>query len=173
LVKILSEHPVWTSIAGVGKISDLGSGTRNLDYGNVLLHVTVYSKGNAGNEWKSPFLHAQKKVNKPKVKPVQHANEQEDFIGLRLQQLAAGKWDRKKLISGETVCFTQFDNELREKLENKAASRGLVVSSSVTKKLSLLVIDANSLMDSAKAKKAIQYGIPISNLPGYILENSD
>ena len=173
LVKILKEHPVWKSIAGVGKISDLGSGSRGGDYGNVLLHVTVFSRVNESSEWKSPFLAIPKTAFKARKTPVQVNSEQLDFISTRLQQLAAGKWDRKKLVAGESVCFTHFDNELREKLESKARSNGLVVSSSVTKKLNLLVVNANSLMESAKAKKAIQYGIPISNLPVYILENSE
>ena len=173
LVKILKEHPVWKSIAGVGKISDLGSGSRGGDYGNVLLHVTVFSKINEGSEWKSPFRTSSKKVNKPTEDQVKKEVALRETTSNRIYELATGNWDKKKLSLGDVVCFSQFDNALREKLEQDAINRGFIVSSNVTRKVKLLVIEGSSITESTKAKKAIQYEIPVSDLVSYLSENSD
>lgn len=173
LVKILKAHSVWKSIAGVGKISDLGSGSRSGDYGNVLLHVTVFSIDNEGSEWKYPFRTSSKKVRKPTVDQEKKEVALLELTLKRINELATGNWDRKKLSSGDVVCFSQFDNLLREKLESDAISRGFNVSSTITKKVNLLVIEGSSIKDSAKAKKAIQYDIPVSDLVSYLSENSD
>ncbi|MCS7159253.1 MAG: BRCT domain-containing protein [Gemmatales bacterium] len=70
-------------------------------------------------------------------------------------------------LTGKRVCFTgelrcRYHGELitRELAEELATKAGLIVMDSVTKKLDLLVVaDPNS--QSAKAKKARQYGIRI------------
>jgi hypothetical protein len=173
LVKILNEHHLWKSIAGVGKISDLGRGGRGGDYGNVLLHITVFSKGNEGSEWKSPFRASSKKVKIPTEDQVKKEDALREIVSSRIYELAMGNWDTKKLSVGDVVCFSQFDNELREKLEQDAIARGFIVLSTITKRVNLLVIEGSSIADSAKAKKAIQYGIPVSDLISYLSENSD
>jgi DNA polymerase-3 subunit epsilon len=70
-------------------------------------------------------------------------------------------------LNGKRICFTgefqcRYNGQLipRELAEELAASAGLIVTGSVTKKLDLLVL-ADPHSQSAKAKKARQYGIRI------------
>jgi DNA polymerase-3 subunit epsilon len=74
-------------------------------------------------------------------------------------------------LNGRRVCFTgelqcRYNGQLipRELAEELAASAGLIVSDSVTKKLDLLVL-ADPHSQSGKAKKARQYGIRIMHEP--------
>jgi DNA polymerase-3 subunit epsilon len=74
-------------------------------------------------------------------------------------------------LNGKCVCFTgefrcRYNGQLipRELAEELAASAGLIVSDSVTKKLDLLVL-ADPHSQSGKAKKARRYGIRIMHEP--------
>ncbi len=74
-------------------------------------------------------------------------------------------------LNGKRVCFTgelqcRYNGQLipRELAEELAASAGLIVMDSVTKKLDLLVL-ADPHSQSGKAKKARQYGIRIMHEP--------
>lgn len=73
--------------------------------------------------------------------------------------------------AGKTVCFTgecqcSFGGEAitREMAAELATSYGLIVAESVTKKLDLLVV-ADPMTQSGKAKKARQYGVRIIHEP--------
>lgn len=75
--------------------------------------------------------------------------------------------DSYENMSGKSVCFTGESScfiggliMTREQSEQLAASKGLIVKSSVTKKLDMLVV-SDSNTQSGKAKKARQYGIRI------------
>jgi DNA polymerase-3 subunit epsilon len=77
----------------------------------------------------------------------------------------------REALNGKRVCFTgecqcRVSGELisREMAENLAASAGLTVAQSVTKRLDLLVV-ADPQTQSGKAKKAQQYGIRILHEP--------
>ena len=80
-------------------------------------------------------------------------------------------WSDKVVQPGNKVCFTQFpDNGLA--LGAKAEAAGLEVISNVVKTLDLLVIHSESKADdSAKVRKAIDYGIPIATLDSYLKAN--
>jgi DNA polymerase-3 subunit epsilon len=74
-------------------------------------------------------------------------------------------------MSGKSVCFTgEFGCSVggqlmtREQSEQIAISKGLIVKSSVTKKLDMLIV-ADPNTQSGKAKKARQYGIRIIHEP--------
>ena len=84
--------------------------------------------------------------------------------------VAVGVLDGERF-AGKQVCFTgecqcQWRGETitREMAAELAARQGLVVSESVTKKLDLLVV-ADPLTQSGKAKKARQYGIRTMHEP--------
>jgi DNA polymerase-3 subunit epsilon len=74
-------------------------------------------------------------------------------------------------LNGKRVCFTgelqcRYNGQLipRELAEELAASAGLIVMDSVTKKLDLLV-SADPHSHSYKARKARQYGLRIMHEP--------
>lgn len=75
--------------------------------------------------------------------------------------------ERSGRLTGKCVCFTgecqcrvNGRSLTREMAMDLAARQGMVVTESVTKKLDVLVV-ADPLTQSGKAKKARQYGIPI------------
>jgi len=71
------------------------------------------------------------------------------------------------LDAGDLVVFTGDMSRPREELEEMARSAGLAPHSGVTKKVRLLVAaDPDSL--SAKARKAVDYGIPIVTEAGFM-----
>lgn len=88
-----------------------------------------------------------------------------------VSKLKKAGWSEKQLKAGDKVCFTQFpDNGLA--LEKKATSHGIEVIHNVTKTLDLLVIYLESRADdSAKVRKAIDYGIPIATMDSYLKAN--
>ena len=66
--------------------------------------------------------------------------------------------------TGESICSIGGQLMTRELSEQLAISKGLVIKSSVTKKLDILVV-SDSNTQSGKAKKAKQYGIRIIHEP--------
>ncbi len=170
LVTLLKNLPDTSSLAGVGKIWDYGR-SKPGEYGKVLLEVKVFSEQQKTKTYKSPLKSLENTNKKSGKGKVQKDQAIEDLVKTRMDDLATGNWDRTKLTLGDSVCFSQFGNELRRTLEEEAVSLGFTVATSVTKKLTLLVIEGKSLVDSAKAKKAIEYRIPISDLDTYLSEN--
>jgi len=91
--------------------------------------------------------------------------------GTSMPHAAAGMSASEANLAGMRVCFTgefqcRYNGQLisREVAEDLATKAGMIVLSSVTKKLDLLVLaDPNS--QSGKAKKARQYGIRILHEP--------
>lgn len=75
------------------------------------------------------------------------------------------EWERNTVcFTGECQCSIGGTPITREIAERLAAEKGLIVMSSVTKKLNLLVVaDPNS--QSGKAKKAMQYGVRVIHEP--------
>lgn len=67
---------------------------------------------------------------------------------------------KRVCFTGECQCHLKGKTITREMAAELAANRGMIVAESVTKKLDLLVV-ADPLTQSGKAKKARQYGIRI------------
>jgi DNA polymerase-3 subunit epsilon len=79
---------------------------------------------------------------------------------LGCEQLAG----KRVCFTGECQCRLKGEAITREMAAGLAARRGMIVAESVTKKLDLLVV-ADPLTQSGKAKKARQYGIRIMHEP--------
>jgi DNA polymerase-3 subunit epsilon len=103
----------------------------------------------------------------------------EEILELAAQKLAEGQTQPSAAVgalgceelAGKRVCFTgecqcrlKGEAITREMAAGLAAGRGMIIAESVTKKLDLLVV-ADPLTQSGKAKRAHQYGIRIMYEP--------
>ena len=100
---------------------------------------------------------------------LEHARQQSPKI--KTLSLAVNGIKGREQFTGKSVCFTGecqcgFKNMIinREMATNLAKHEGMVVVESVTKKLDILVV-ADPLTQSGKAKKAKRYGIRIMHEP--------
>lgn len=88
-------------------------------------------------------------------------SSRQPVVDMPCNQDLAGK---RVCFTGECQCRMQGEPITRERAIELAVSRGLLIAESVTKKLDLLVV-ADPLSQSGKAKKARQYGIRVMHEP--------
>jgi len=107
----------------------------------------------------------------PSEKEVEKQQQLAEKVKIQVAKLKKQGWSSKQIQAGDKVCFTQFpDNGVA--LGAKAEAAGIEVIGNVVKTLDLLVIHTESRADdSAKGRKAIDYGIPIATLDSYLRAN--
>lgn len=171
IVFLLNSLPVGSYLAAVGQVSDYGR-SKPGDSAKVFLGVSIYLVHQENRVYTSP-LKPPVSLGKEKTDLQRQKDQELDaLIKKRIKDLTSGNWDKRVLSTGDSVCFSQFhDNDVRNKLEQDALARGFIVSTTITRKLNLLVIQKDAVKESAKVKKAVTYGIAISDLDTYQSQN--
>ena len=143
--------------------------------GSVVVSGSVYFADNRESIAMNSVL-ANYKVKKyvpppPSEKEVEKQQRLAEKVKIEVAQLKKQGWSSKQIQAGYKVCFTQFpDNGVA--LGAKAEAAGIEVIGNVVKTLDLLVIHSESRADdSAKVRKAIDYGIPIATLESFLKAN--
>lgn len=170
LVKLLKQHPEKTAIAGDAYLVDLGP-RKNPDFSQTRLEVYALAKNFTSKP--RTFTYEIKVQTPEQIKKEEETKLRNENIGNQGKaELKLGNWSEIKLSPGDYVCFTGFGFE-RTALEDIASRNGINIQSSVTKKLTLLVVHESIFDNSAKVRDAIVKGIPVTNLGTYLKINSD